>query len=80
MPERPTLEENGRRKFDAVAAPASSPLKGAAMSYDMHTSPIPDPNADPNRDPEADPLVPPSPGHHSEEPLRPDGPPDKDPV
>ncbi|MFT4069882.1 MULTISPECIES: hypothetical protein [Paraburkholderia] len=50
------------------------------MSYDMHTSPIPDPNADPNRDPEADPLVPPAPGHHVEEPQRPDGPPDKDPV
>jgi hypothetical protein len=50
------------------------------MSYDMHTSPIPDPNADPNRDPEADPLVPPSPGHHTEEPQRPAGPPDKDPV
>lgn len=55
-------------------------LQGEAMSYDMHTSPIPDPNADPNRDPEADPLVPPSPGHHVEEPQRPDGPPDKDPV
>ncbi|CAH2789106.1 MAG: hypothetical protein CPDRYMAC_3236 [uncultured Paraburkholderia sp.] len=51
------------------------------MSYDMHTNPIPDPNADPTRDPEGgDPLVPPSPGHHVEEPQRPDGPPDKDPV
>lgn len=60
--------------------PSASQLKGDAMSYDMHTSPIPDPNADPNRDPEADPLVPPSPGHHTEEPQRPDGPPDKDPV
>jgi hypothetical protein len=50
------------------------------MSYDLHTNPIPDPNADPTRDPEGDPLVPPSPGHHPEEPQRPDGPPDKDPV
>lgn len=43
------------------------------MSYDMHTSPIPDPNADPTRDPEGDPLTPPSPGHHTEEPQRPEG-------
>lgn len=59
---------------------AHSNRKGDAMSDDLHTSPIPDPNADPNRDPEADPLVPPAPGHHVEEPQRPDGPPDKDPV
>jgi hypothetical protein len=63
-----------------IARRASFCYEGDAMSYDMHTSPIPDPNADPNRDPEADPLVPPSPGHHVEEPQRPDGPPDKDPV
>jgi hypothetical protein len=73
----------GRRASEAktaYAGPAHFNRKGDAMSYDMHTSPIPDPNADPNRDPEADPLVPPSPGHHVEEPQRPDGPPDKDPV
>jgi hypothetical protein len=60
----------------------SSTTTGKAMSYDMymHTSPIPDPNADPTRDPEGDPLTPPSPGHHPEEPQRPDGPPDKDPI
>jgi hypothetical protein len=46
----------------------------------MHTTPIPDPLADPTRDPEGDPLVPPSPGHHNDEPQRPEGPPDKDPV
>jgi len=46
----------------------------------MHTNPIPDPVADPTRDPESDPLTPPSPGHHNDEPQRPEGPPDKDPV
>ncbi|MBB3260908.1 hypothetical protein F4827_005815 [Paraburkholderia bannensis] len=44
-----------------------------------HTNPIPDPLADPTRDPERDPLTPPPPGH-VEEPQRPDGPPNKDPV
>jgi hypothetical protein len=50
------------------------------MTYCMHTNPIPDPLADPTRDPDADPLVPPSPGHHHDEPQRPEGPPDKDPI
>jgi hypothetical protein len=50
------------------------------MKYRMHTNPIPDPLADPTRDPEGDPLAPPSPGHHNDEPQRPEGPPDKDPV
>jgi hypothetical protein len=45
-----------------------------------HTNPLPDPLADPTRDPERDPLTPPSPGHHNEEPQRPEGPPSKDPV
>ncbi|HEY3538868.1 MAG TPA: hypothetical protein VGL01_15720 [Trinickia sp.] len=50
------------------------------MSYWMHTTPNPDPLADPTRDPEGEPLVPPPPGHHNDEPQRPEGPPDKDPV
>ncbi|WP_183085260.1 hypothetical protein [Trinickia fusca] len=51
------------------------------MDYRMHTAPNPDPLADPTRDPEGEPLlVPPSPGHHNDEPQRPEGPPDKDPV
>ena len=54
--------------------------RGDDMICRMHTSPIPDPLADPTRDPEGDPLVPPSPGHHNDEPQRPEGPPDKDPV
>ncbi|CAG9230509.1 conserved hypothetical protein [Paraburkholderia tropica] len=45
-----------------------------------HTNPLPEPLADPTRDPERDPLTPPPPGHHGEEPQRPDGPPNKDPV
>jgi hypothetical protein len=45
-----------------------------------HTNPLPDPLADPTRDPERDPLTPPPPGHHGEEPQRPEGPPSKDPV
>jgi hypothetical protein len=45
-----------------------------------HTNPLPDPLADPTRDPDHDPLTPPSPGHHNDEPQRPEGPPDKDPV
>ena len=53
---------------------------GPLMSYWMHTTPNPDPLADPTRDPEGEPLVPPSPGHHNDEPQRPEGPPDKDPV
>ncbi|MGV2291626.1 hypothetical protein AAHK20_23145 [Trinickia sp. YCB016] len=48
--------------------------------YCMHTTPIPERPADPTRDPEGDPYVPPSPGHHNDEPQRPEGPPDKDPV
>ncbi|WP_186310871.1 hypothetical protein [Paraburkholderia sp. BCC1886] len=50
------------------------------MNYQMQTNPIPDPIADPTRDPEADPLTPPSPGHQNDEPQRPGGPPDKDPI
>ncbi|WP_118180039.1 hypothetical protein [Paraburkholderia phosphatilytica] len=50
------------------------------MSFHLHTNPVPDPIADPTRDPEGDPLAPPSPGHHNDEPQRPEGPPDKDPV
>jgi hypothetical protein len=61
-------------------APAATLLKGEPMIVSMHTTPIPDPLADPTRDPEGDPLVPPSPGHHNDEPQRPEGPPDKDPV
>jgi hypothetical protein len=72
----PTLEVNRTRR----RAIAQLSTTGDAMSYDMHTSPIPDPNADPTRDPEGDPLTPPSPGHHNDEPQRPEGPPDKDPV
>jgi hypothetical protein len=46
-----------------------------------HTNPLPDPLADPTRDPERDPLTPPPPhGHHNDEPQRPEGPPNKDPV
>jgi hypothetical protein len=46
-----------------------------------HTNPLPDPLADPTRDPERDPLTPPpTPGHHGDEPQRPEGPPNKDPV
>jgi hypothetical protein len=59
--------------------PATLP-QGELMIDSMHTTPIPDPLADPTRDPEGDPLAPPSPGHHNDEPQRPDGPPDKDPV
>lgn len=55
-------------------------LTGPLMSYCMHTAPNPDPLADPTRDPEGAPLVPPPPGHHNDEPQRPEGPPDKDPV
>jgi hypothetical protein len=44
-----------------------------------HQNPLPEPLADPTRDPERDPLTP-SPGHHGEEPQRPDEPPSKDPV
>jgi hypothetical protein len=54
--------------------------RGNAMICRMHTTPIPEPLADPTRDPEGDPLTPPSPGHHNDEPQRPEGPPDKDPV
>ncbi|WP_206958499.1 hypothetical protein [Trinickia acidisoli] len=50
-----------------------------AMDYRMHTAPIPDPLADPTRDPEGEPVVPPAPGHHNDEPQRPEGPPDKNP-
>lgn len=50
------------------------------MSYRMHTAPIPDPLADPTRDPESEPPSPPLPGHHNDEPQRPEGPPDKDPI
>lgn len=50
-----------------------------AMDYRMHTAPIPDPVADPTRDPEGEPAVPPAPGHHNDEPQRPEGPPDKNP-
>lgn len=49
------------------------------MNYRMHTAPIPDPLADPTRDPESEPVVPPAPGHHNDEPQRPEGPPDKNP-
>ena len=49
------------------------------MDYRMHTAPIPDPVADPTRDPEREPVVPPSPGHHNDEPQRPEGPPDRNP-
>lgn len=44
-----------------------------------HTNPLPEPPADPTRDPEPDPLAEP-PGRHGQEPQRPDGPPNKDPV
>jgi hypothetical protein len=54
--------------------------RGNAMICRIHASPIPEPLADPTRDPEGDPLTPPSPGHHNDEPQRPEGPPDKDPV
>ncbi|PCE32704.1 hypothetical protein BZL54_08615 [Burkholderia ubonensis subsp. mesacidophila] len=47
---------------------------------DDHTTPLPEPPADPTRDPEGDPLVPPSPGHHPDNPQQPEGPPSKDPV
>ncbi len=47
----------------------------------MHTSPIPDPLADPTHATRrAIHSSPPSPGHHNDEPQRPEGPPDKDPV
>jgi hypothetical protein len=49
------------------------------MDYRMHTAPIPDPLADPTRDPEGEPVIPPAPGHHNDEPQRPEGPPDKNP-
>jgi hypothetical protein len=49
------------------------------MDYYLHTAP-PDPLADPTRDPESERSVPPPPGHHNDEPQRPEGPPDKDPV
>jgi hypothetical protein len=54
--------------------------RGNAMICRIHTAPTPEPLADPTRDPEGDPLTPPSPGHHNDEPQRPEGPPDKDPV
>jgi hypothetical protein len=60
--------------------PTATLLEGGPMIVSIHTTPIPDPLADPTRDPEGDPLVPPSPGHHNDEPQRPEGPPDKDPV
>ena len=50
-----------------------------AMDYRMHTAPIPDPLADPTRDPEGEPVVPHTPGHHNDEPQRPEGPPDRNP-
>ncbi|WP_169743710.1 hypothetical protein [Paraburkholderia kururiensis] len=46
----------------------------------MHTAPIPDPLADPTRDPDSERTSPPTPGHHNDEPQRPEGPPEKDPV
>ncbi len=46
----------------------------------MHTTPIPDPLADPTRDPDSERTSPPTPGHHNDEPQRPEGPPEKDPV
>jgi hypothetical protein len=70
-----TFRRNGHHNERALKS-----TRGDVMTYRMHTSPVPDPLADPTRDPEGDPLTPPSPGHHNDEPQRPEGPPDKDPV
>jgi hypothetical protein len=81
------LQESASRiDHRSACAPARISLRdrrqarGNAMICRIHTAPLPEPLADPTRDPEGDPLTPPSPGHHNDEPQRPEGPPDKDPV